>query len=101
MEKKQRTWQLLDTEEEEVYYRCVGEHRQRQGLLGESRVYMAGLSWAMWGSLERGERGELGVIDRKPKVQKECATKSLHYRGESLWGKGSLSAGEFRIEAGI
>ena len=44
--------------EEKVYYRCVEEHSQRQLHLGESRVDVTRLSWAMWGDGEgKGARG--------------------------------------------
>lgn len=43
--KKNRTWLLLDTKEEKVYYRYTGERSQRQAQahLGESRGHMTRL----------------------------------------------------------
>ena len=40
---------------ERVYYRYVGEHSQRQGHLGESRVDMTLSHIGRWGRKVRGE----------------------------------------------
>lgn len=49
--------------EEKSYYRYVGDHSQRQGYQGESRVDRTRLSWAMW------DRGEEGRRESGNKVQ--------------------------------
>jgi predicted phosphoadenosine phosphosulfate sulfurtransferase len=45
--KEKGPWLLLGMVEEDVYYRYVGEHSQRQEHLGEHRVNMTRLSCAM------------------------------------------------------
>lgn len=45
---------VLGMVDEKVYYRYLGEHRQRQGHLGESREDMTRLNWATW----EGEGGK-------------------------------------------
>ena len=57
--------------EETAYCRSVGEHSQKQGHLGESRVDRARLSWVMW-EKERGKgrEKETGAVARRPKIQK-------------------------------
>lgn len=44
--------------EESVYCRYVGELSQRQQHLGEFRVDMTRLNWAMWGEEGVNEEGE-------------------------------------------
>lgn len=55
--------------EEKVCYRCVGEHSQGWGPLGESVVGMTRLSWAMWGEGEGKREREPGAAARRPEVQ--------------------------------
>jgi hypothetical protein len=45
---------------EKVYYTYVGGHSQSERCLGEARVGMALLSWAMWGEAEKEEREREG-----------------------------------------
>jgi hypothetical protein len=44
---KDRASLLLGMLEEKVYYSCMKKHSQKQRHLGESRVYMNKLIWAM------------------------------------------------------
>lgn len=77
--KKKRTWLLLDTEEEKVYYRYMGEHSQRQaqGHLGQFRGDMTRLFGPV--GREKGEkkREEPDAATRRPKIQKGRVTKYL------------------------
>ena len=84
----------------------MGEHSQRQTHLGESRLDMSRLTWAMWGEgkgKEQGGGGELGAAARRPKVQR-TGNQKLDCAGKSLWEKGSPAPGwtrEFRIEGRV
>lgn len=89
--KKERAWLAPGMEEEEVHYRDVGEHSQRQRRLGEFRVDVTRLSWAMCRG-GRGE-GELGKQQQpgKPKVQREWVTKMVGLCPEMHLGEGQPS----------
>lgn len=52
-----------------IYYRCVGEHGQRRGHLGESRVDTTRLSCSMCGGGGR-ESGEKGTGYSSQEAQK-------------------------------
>lgn len=68
---------------EKVYYRSVGENSQRQGPVGESRVVMTRLSWAMEGK-RKGDEREQNQVQQPggPKVQRGRVTKMiLLYKG--------------------
>lgn len=68
---------------EKVYYRSVRENSQRQGPVGESRVVMTRLSWAMEGK-RKGDEREQNQVQQPggPKVQRGRVTKMiLLYRG--------------------
>lgn len=57
---KKWTWLFLGVVEEKDFCRYVGEHRQRQQHLGEYRVDMTKLSWAVWGeAARRRDRNQL------------------------------------------
>jgi hypothetical protein len=63
--------------EEEVCCRYVGEQSQRQRHLGESRVDMSRLNWAMWGDGEgKGERG-IRYSSQEAKSTKEEETQNV------------------------
>jgi hypothetical protein len=54
----------------EIYCRCAGEHSQRQGPPGESRVDMT-LSWAMLEVEERKDKGvERGTTGSSQEAQR-------------------------------
>lgn len=73
MKKRKRIWLVLGMEEEKVHYRDTGEQSQRQWHLGESRMDMTRLNWAVWGGVKgRGRAGESvaaregGVVSKVP-----------------------------------
>lgn len=65
--------------EEKGYCRYAGEHSQRRGYLGESRVDVTRLSWAMWekGRARERERGDWSAAARKPTVQKGAGNQNV------------------------
>lgn len=73
--KKERTVLLLDVEEEKVYYRYVGEHSQRPGHLGESRVMTLSLV------RKQGREGNQVQQLRAKGTQRDRYPKYLDYIG--------------------
>lgn len=87
--KKERAWLAPGVEEEEVHYRDVGEHSQRQRHLGESRVDVTRLSWTECGrgGDRRGRRVRRArcISQEVEGTKKRQATKmSRLYRREPL-----------------
>jgi hypothetical protein len=71
--------------EEKVYYRYVGEHRKRQGHLGESRVDM---------TLGRG--GRVAEEERGRKEHQEYQPGGRGWRGENKKNQVSKMVGLYR-----
>ena len=75
--------------EKKVYCLYVGEHSQRQGHLGESRVDMTRLSWAIWqrGSRRGGERCKSNTAARRPKETKTKTKRAGNLNGWVMQGR--------------
>jgi hypothetical protein len=85
---------LVGMVEEKVYCSDVGEQSQRH--LGESRVAMTRLSWAIGETGIGRERGEPDAAARRTKVQKGQVIKMA---GSYREGQPSPRAGEGRVYA--
>lgn len=55
---KKGAWLLLRMVQEKIYYRCEGQHSQKLGHLGKTRMDVNRLIWAMWGKEVAGGAGE-------------------------------------------
>ena len=92
--------------ERQVYCRNTGEHSQRQGHLGESRVDVTSRwSWDMWETereKETGERGTQCSSQEAKDIQGWVTIKSGLCREEPLReGQPSPWAGKFRAEVRV
>lgn len=103
--KERKARLLLVVMKGNIYYRNLRAHIQKQKHLGDSRVSMTKLIWAMGGEAEekRRERGGSGSSASRPKVQRGEVTKlSGLYRQEPLEeGQSSPGAGKIRKDGGV